>query len=184
MRVVISGVAGVGKSTVLDLVRKGTNYDIINFGTLMFEMAKDIGLVENRDGLRKLSVDTQINLQKKASAAIGKMDSVIIDTHMSIKAHGGYLPGLPEWVIRELKVGAYFIIEADPGQIIKRRQTDSTRDRDAATEEDIRTDQQINRYYAAAYSVFTGATINIVQNTEGKPNIAADIIVSRLRTDD
>ncbi len=184
MRVVISGVAGVGKSTVLDLVKKGTNYDIVNFGTLMFEMAKDIGLVENRDGLRKLSVDTQINLQKKASAAIGKMDSVIIDTHMSIKSHGGYLPGLPEWVIRELKVGAYFIIEADPALIIKRRESDSTRERDEATAEGIRTDQEINRYYAAAYSVYTGATINIIQNPEGKPNIAADTIVSRLRTDD
>ncbi|AKA47790.1 adenylate kinase [uncultured archaeon] len=184
MRVVISGVAGVGKSTVLDLVKKGTNYDIINFGTLMFEMAKDIGLVENRDGLRKLSVDTQINLQKKASAAIGKMDSVIIDTHMSIKSHGGYLPGLPEWVIRELKVGAYFVIEADPSLVLSRRATDSTRDRDAATENDIRMDQEINRYYAAAYSVFTGATVNIIENPEGKPNIAANTIISRLRTDD
>ncbi len=75
MRVVISGVAGVGKSTVLELVRKKTNYDIINFGTLMFEMARNIDLVKDRDELRKLPVDTQINLQKKASAAIGKMNN-------------------------------------------------------------------------------------------------------------
>jgi len=33
MRVVISGVAGVGKSTVLEIVKKRSNYDIINFGT-------------------------------------------------------------------------------------------------------------------------------------------------------
>lgn len=184
MRVVMSGVAGVGKSTVLELVKKGTDYDIINFGTLMFEMAKDIGLVTNRDGLRKLPVDTQINLQKKASAAIGKMDTVIIDTHMSIKSHGGYLPGLPEWVIRELKVGAYFIIEADPDLIIARRSSDSSRERDEATQESIRTDQEINRYYAAAYSVYTGATINIIENPEGKPNIAAGTIISRLMADD
>ncbi len=36
MRVVISGVAGVGKSTVLAIVSKQTHYDIINYGTLMF----------------------------------------------------------------------------------------------------------------------------------------------------
>ncbi|MHB1663235.1 MAG: AAA family ATPase, partial [Thermoplasmataceae archaeon] len=62
MRAVISGVAGVGKSTIIDLVEKGTNYDVINFGTLMYEMAKEIGLIAHRDELRKLNVDTQINL--------------------------------------------------------------------------------------------------------------------------
>ncbi len=184
MRVVISGVAGVGKSTVLDLVKKGTDYDIINFGTLMFEMAKDIGLVENRDELRKLPVDTQINLQKKASNVIGKMEKVIVDTHMSIKSHGGFLPGLPEWVIRELRVSAYFVIEADAGLIVRRRISDGSRTRDEATEGDIRTHQEINRYYAAAYSVFTGATVNIIDNPEGKPNIAANTIISRLRAND
>lgn len=184
MRVVISGVAGVGKSTVLDLVKKGTDYDVINFGTLMFEMAKDIGIVQNRDELRKLPVDTQINLQKKASNVIGKMDKVIVDTHMSIKSHGGFLPGLPEWVLRELKIGAFFIIEADPNLIVERRKSDGTRTRDSATGEDIRTHQEINRYYAAAYSVYTGATVNIIDNPDGKPNIAANTIISRLRTND
>lgn len=65
MRVVISGVAGVGKSTILDIVKSRTNYDIINFGTLMFEMARNINLVRDRDELRKLPVDTQMNLQKR-----------------------------------------------------------------------------------------------------------------------
>lgn len=59
MRVVISGVAGVGKSTVLEIVSKSTQYDIVNYGTLMFEMARELNLVQNRDELRKLAVDTQ-----------------------------------------------------------------------------------------------------------------------------
>ena len=184
MRVVIAGVAGVGKSTVLDLVSKGTDYDIINFGTLMFEMARDINLVSNRDELRKLNVDTQINLQKKASAAIGKMDNVIVDTHLSIKSPRGYLPGLPEWVIRELKIAAYFLIEADSALISGRRNMDSTRVRDEDSEPSIREHQEVNRYYAAAYSVYTGATVNFIENPEGKPNIAADNIIKRLMPDD
>ena len=81
MRVVVSGIPGVGKSTVLEMLKKKTDYEIINFGTLMYEMARDIGLVKSRDELRKLPIDTQINLQKKASAAIGKMENVVIDTH-------------------------------------------------------------------------------------------------------
>ena len=180
MRVVITGVAGVGKSTVLDIVKKKTSYDIINFGTLMFEMAEAVGLVKDRDELRKLPVDTQINLQKKASAAIGKMDNVVVDTHMTIKTPNGYMPGLPEWVLRELKVSAYFLIEANAELIQKRRNFDPSRKRDEDTVEDIIEHQQINRSYAAAYSVYTGATVKFIENVEGKPDIAAQNIVKRL----
>lgn len=180
MRVVISGVAGVGKSTVLEIVKKRSNYDIINFGTLMYEMAMDIKLVKNRDELRKLNIDTQINLQKKASSAIGHMDDVIIDTHMSIKSPRGYLPGLPEWVLRELKVSSYFVLEADPETIKKRRELDGTRSRDEDKVNEIREHQEINRYYAAAYSVYTGATVNYITNVEGKPEVAAEKITGRL----
>ncbi len=181
MRVVITGVAGVGKSTVLEIVRKNTDYDIINFGTLMFEMAKDVNLVRNRDELRKLPVDTQINLQKKASAAIGKMNNVVVDTHMTIKTPNGYMPGLPEWVLRELKVSSYFLIEADPSLLLRRRNNDPSRKRDEDSVESIREHQQVNRSYAAAYSIYTGATVSFVQNEEGKPDIAAQHIVKRLK---
>lgn len=180
MRVVITGVAGVGKSTVLDLVKKKTEYEIINFGTLMFEMAKEISIVSNRDELRRLPVDTQINLQKKASAAIGKMDNVVVDTHMTIRTPDGYMPGLPEWVIRELKVSSYFLIEADSALIQGRRNADPSRKRDEDTFESIREHQEVNRYYAAAYSVYTGATVSFLENIEGKPEIAAQNIVRRL----
>ncbi|MCL4337107.1 MAG: adenylate kinase [Candidatus Thermoplasmatota archaeon] len=180
MRVVITGVAGVGKSTVLQIVKTKTNYEIINFGTLMFEMAQAVGLVKDRDELRKLPVDTQINLQKKASAAIGKMDNVIVDTHMTIKTPKGYMPGLPEWVLRELKVSSYFLIEADPALILKRRNSDPSRRRDEDTIDDIIEHQQINRSYAAANSIYTAATIKFIENVEGKPDIAAQNIVKRL----
>ena len=184
MRVIITGVAGVGKSTVLELVSKGTQYDVVNYGTLMFEMAKEINLVTDRDQLRKLSVDTQINLQKKASQAIGKMDNVIVDTHMAIKSPKGYLPGLPEWVLRELKISMYFLIEADSSLIRARRSKDFLRHRDEDTEEQISEHQSVNRTFAIAYSVFSGATVNYVDNPEGKPEIAADYIARMLMGND
>ncbi len=180
MRAVISGVAGVGKSTIIDLVEKGTNYDVINFGTLMYEMAKEIGLIAHRDELRKLNVDTQINLQKKASSAIGQMDDVIVDTHMSIKSPKGYIPGLPEWVLRELKISSYFIIESDYREIRKRRSADSTRFRDDDSEGDIKLHQELNRYFAVAYAVYTAATVSFVTNIQGAPEVAANEIIRKL----
>ncbi len=184
MRVIITGVAGVGKSTVLQLVSHGTQYDIVNYGTLMFEMAKEINLVTDRDQLRKLNVDTQINLQKKASSAIGKMDNVIIDTHMAIRSPKGYLPGLPEWVLRELRVSIFFLLEAAPKVIRERRTRDPTRHRDDETEVEIGEHQTVNRSYAISYSIFTGATVNFVMNPEGTPQMAAERIIRELKKDD
>ena len=51
-------------------------------------------------------------------AALGKMDNIIIDTHMSIKSPAGYLPGLPAWVLTELMVSSYFLIESTPEEIM------------------------------------------------------------------
>jgi adenylate kinase len=180
MRVVIAGIPGVGKSTVLDLVKKRITYEVINFGTLMFEMARELNLVKERDEIRKLPLPTQINLQKKASSSIGKINDVIVDTHLSIKSHGGYFPGLPEWVIRELNVMAFFVIEAEPEVILKRRMNDESRVRDNDTVETIREYQEVNRYYAAAYSIYTGASVFFMENVQGKPDILADNIVERL----
>ena len=180
MRVVISGIPGVGKSTILEMVSKKTQYEIINFGSLMFDMAVDLDLVKSRDDIRRLDVDTQKNLQKKASNKIGKMDNIIIDTHMSIKSPAGYLPGLPEWVLRELMVSSYFLIESTPEEIKRRRENDSTRSRDSDTVQDIKEHQEVNRYYAAAYSVYSGATIKYIYNPDNHPEIAAESILGGL----
>ena len=180
MRVVVSGIPGVGKSTIIDLLRKKTDYEVINFGTLMYEMAREIDLVKSRDDLRSLPIDTQINLQKKASSAIGKMENVIIDTHMTIKTPDGYMPGLPEWVLRELKCSAYFVIEADPESIKARRSSDNSRSRDSEPLESIIEHQTINRSFAASYTIYTGATVTFVKNEDGKAELAAQNIVRRL----
>ena len=49
--VIVTGVPGVGKSTVMNAA-KDFGYNIVNFGTTMFEEAKKEG-VSNRDDLRK-----------------------------------------------------------------------------------------------------------------------------------
>jgi adenylate kinase len=180
MKVVITGIPGVGKSTILDMVSKKSQYEIINFGSLMFDMARDLDLVKSRDDIRKLDVDTQRNLQKKTSSKLGKMNNIIIDTHMSIKSPAGYLPGLPAWVLNELMVSSYFLIESTPEEIKRRRDNDSTRSRDEDTVKDIDEHQQVNRYYAAAYSVYSGATIKYIYNPDNHPEIAAENILRGL----
>ncbi len=180
MRVVIAGVAGVGKSTVLDIVSSRSGYTVKNFGTVMLDLAISSNMVSDRDEIRKLPVEKQIELQRSASETLGSMDNIIIDTHMAIKSPNGYLPGLPEWVLRKLNVSSYFLIEADPKEIKKRRDEDPTRHRDNDTIEDIEEHQIVNRQFAISYAVFSGATVNFITNPTGHPEIAAEQIIGRL----
>ncbi|OKY78909.1 MAG: Archaeal adenylate kinase AdkA [Candidatus Methanohalarchaeum thermophilum] len=177
--IVLTGSPGVGKTTVTDKALESTEktYQMVNYGDKMLEVAKDQGLVEDRDQMRKLEPSQQKNLQKKAGEEISKMAEekpVIVDTHSTIKTPRGYLPGMPEWVLKPLNPDLIIVIEADPQEIISRRKKDQEeRERDLETEEDLAEHQSMNRSAAMAYSVFTGATVKIIQNHDGKLEEAA-----------
>ncbi|MCI4434133.1 MAG: adenylate kinase [Thermoplasmata archaeon] len=180
MRIVVTGVPGVGKSTIMEGVAKRIDYRIVNFGDIMLEKAKEMG-VRNRDEIRKLPVEKQRELQRIAGEYIGKMENVIVDTHMSIKTPSGFLPGLPEWVLRSLKPSMLVLVEADPKSIMARRSRDSSRYRDTDSANDIDTHQALNRYFAASCAMITGATVVIVRNEEGKVNEAVDTLLGMIK---
>lgn len=171
-RVVITGVPGVGKTTVIDgarekLKEEKIGYTSINFGTCMFEVACKQGKVKNRDGMRKLEQSEQKELQMTAAQLIAKIeDNVIVDTHCTVSTPGGYLPGLPSWVLKELKPDVVIIVETDVDQILMRRMTDTSRERDLEGYTSIKEHQDYNRFMAAAYSMFTGCTVKIVKNQD------------------
>ena len=104
-KIIMVGIPGVGKSTLVAkiveiLKSRQKSVSVNSFGTLMFEEAQKIG-IKDRDELRKLSMDEQKNLQKKAAEKIAKLedDLVIIDTHAFIITNAGFYPGLPHHVL-------------------------------------------------------------------------------------
>jgi adenylate kinase len=171
-RIVITGVPGVGKTTVVNgalarLAQEGISYQSINFGTFMFEVASAQKVVSDRDGLRKLPGSVQKEIQRSAAQAIGKIDgNVIIDTHCTVKTPKGFLAGLPEWVLRELMPDMVILVETDEDQILSRRLTDTTRIRDSDSSKEIALHQEYNRAMAAAYGMVTGCTVTIVRNQD------------------
>ena len=167
--VVVTGVPGVGKSTVMNAA-KDFGYNIVNFGTTMFEEAKKEG-VSSRDDLRKLPVDVQKRLQKQAGEKISQMGNVVVDTHASILTPSGYMPGLPEWTVRALNPDIIVLVEATPEEIEGRRNKDATRVRD---KDDIGLHQSVNREYAATAAVITGSTVAIVENHDNQVDVAVE----------
>ena len=143
---------------------EGMDIQFVTFGTVMMDIAKEIGLVRDRDEMTKLSLKQQKDLQIKTAEKIAQMKNVIVDTHCTVKTPKGYMPGLPEWVIKKLSTTAIVVVEADPEEIYNRRANDTSRNRDPDPIEKIAEHQQINRAIAMAYAALSGATVKIVFN--------------------
>ncbi len=162
--IVVTGIPGVGKTTVMKQAAEGIDIKFVTFGSVMIDIAKEMGLVKDRDEMRKLTLDQQKDLQIRSAEKVASMGDVILDTHCTVKTPKGYMPGLPEWVLKKLKPTAIVIVEADPDEIFNRRAKDATRNRDPDSEEEIAEHQQINRSAAMSYATLTGATVKIVFN--------------------
>jgi len=162
--VVVTGIPGVGKTTVMKEAAEGLDIQFVTFGTVMTDIALEMNLVQDRDEMRKLTLEQQKELQIKTAEKVAKMGNVIVDTHATIKTSKGYMPGLPEWVIKKLNPTAIIVVEADPEEIYNRRLKDITRDRDPDSKEKIAEHQQMNRAAAMACATLSGATVKIVFN--------------------
>jgi adenylate kinase len=186
-KVIITGVPGVGKTTVVNealkkLKEEGVEYQPINFGSFMFEVAKSEGIVQDRDQMRTLDRTVQKRLQQLAAQAIAKTPgNLLIDTHASVKTPKGYLAGLPEWVLREIMPDTIVLVETDDDQILMRRLSDETRTRDKEGSRSISEHQQFNRSIAAAYAMVTGCTIKIIINPDFLLEQASQNLVETLR---
>ena len=162
--VIVTGIPGVGKTTVMKEAAEGIDIQFVTFGTVMADIAIEMNLVKDRDEMRKLTLEQQKELQMKTAEKVAKMDNVIVDTHCTVKTPKGYMPGLPEWVIKKLNPTAIVVVEADPEEIYNRRSKDITRNRDPDSKEKIAEHQQMNRAAAMAYATLSGATVKIVFN--------------------
>lgn len=183
--VIVTGTPGAGKSTVLTQALESTkNFKVVNFGDEMFEFAKKKGLVKNRDEIRKKPPALQREIQKMAAKNISKKaenSSLIVDTHCTIKTPKGYLPGLPLWVLEELKPELILLVEAKPEEIVGRRQSDKGRIRDAELTQSIEEHQSMNRAVAMAYAMVSGATVKIIVNKENKLSEAVADMLEALK---
>jgi adenylate kinase len=186
--VVVSGVPGVGKTTVVtDAIRQvedQLNVSLVTYGSVMFEIAQKKRLVESRDGLRMLPIKKQREVQKLAGeriAAMSKSQVVVVDTHTLIQTtDGGFLIGLPKWVAEALQPASIVLVEADPKNIAKRRAKDATRQRDDQLTQRIANHQNLCRAAAVAVGTLTGATVLILKNVEGKAEEAANAFAKLL----
>ena len=185
-KIILVGIPGVGKTTLLttmvDILKDHKkNVVVINYGSLMFDVAQQNGL-KDRDELRKLSVSEQQRLQKMAAEEIATHDEevVIIDTHAFISSPEGYYPGLPEHVLKIIRPSNFVSVAAKPEEIYNRRMKDDTRNRDKITLANIKKELDYQSGMISACAVITGSPVRHVLNGEGKVEEAADKIIKAI----
>ncbi|MBR9680886.1 MAG: adenylate kinase [Candidatus Altiarchaeota archaeon] len=179
MIAIVVGIPGTGKTSVAKgLVPHG--WKVVGFGSIMFEIAKEKYGITHRDKLRTdISVKDYRILQDEAATKISKMKgNIIVDTHCSMRSPKGYYPGLPLNVLKKLEPSSIISIEADPEEIQKRREKDAaTRVRFSSPKEH----QEVNRYFAAVYSVLSLSPVAFVMNHQGKLKKTIDQVLEILK---
>lgn len=188
-RVVVVGIPGVGKTTVISrtaeiLNQRGIQTAVVVFGTMMFEEARKLG-INNRDAMRRESIEVQRHMQDLAARRIAdlKDNIVIVDTHLFINTNEGYYPGLPLHLLEVIKPTNIVMVAAHPEEIVNRRRIDETRDRDIESVEDIQYQLDISKVMVATCSVLTGCPFIIIMNSNNKIDETASNIVKALSDD-
>ncbi len=183
--VIVVGLPGVGKSTVLakleeEASRQGVKIQTVNYGTVMLGLAEEAGkTVEHRDAMRRKSMGFQRELQAKAAEKIAELAEgfegvTLVDTHMIVRTGSGYLPGLPSHVLSRLKPNLIALVEAPPKDILARRLKDAgVRVRETLEAGEVEFEIQLSRFMAASCAALSGAPLLVVENLEGRADEAA-----------
>jgi adenylate kinase len=186
--VILTGVPASGGTTVTRkaierLEAQGQPLKMVTYSDVMLDEALQRGWVKIRDGIRKLDPAMQRDLQKTAARTISKMATtpLVVDTHATVRTPRGYLPGLPTWVLDELEPELILIVETAPSEIIRRRNADKSRQRDAQDTTGVQEHQEVNKAICMAYAAHTGATVKILQNPDGKLDEAVAELVATLQ---
>jgi adenylate kinase len=187
--VVVTGIPGVGKTTVLnelqDLAKQNKfSLTVLNFGTIMNEIMRELGKDLHRDDMRQQSIETQRKAQELAASEITNragQGTVVVDTHMFVRTTMGMWAGIPQNVLEKLSPQLLVLVEADPEQIAARRRSDTDRKREQSLAEEIAFDLEWSRATAAASAVATGAPVKVIRNDAGRQKQAAQELFQTIR---
>ena len=174
MIVIVVGVPGVGKTSVINEAKKYLKYEckVVNTGDIIFELAKEKYNINNRDEIRKkLTFEQQKEIQKEAIKRIKEMEKegdIILDTHLVIESYEGYIPGMLREYAEILRPDGIAVIISDPDKIFVRRLKDiQIRGRDIENLKRIEIQQNLTIYFTTIFMFEYNTIVEVINNEEG-----------------
>ena len=174
MIVMVVGVPGVGKTSVINEAKKYLKYEFkaVNTGDIIFELAKEKYNINNRDEIRKkLTFEQQKEIQKEAIKRIKEMEKesdIILDTHLVIESYEGYITGILREYAEILRPDGIAVIISDPDKIFVRRLRDiQIRGRDIENLKRIEIQQNLTIYFTTIFMFEYNTIVEVINNEEG-----------------
>ena len=160
--VVVTGVPGVGKTTLCRRVSDYLGYNYINYGDLMLEIARSKDLASTDSEMFNLDIDTQQIIWKGAALKIKDMDHVLVDLHGVDQSPIGYILSLP---IEIISPDIIVVIESSKDNILQRRHKD-TKERIIDTINSLTEHMIMLRISMAVCSAILGCNLAVLENDD------------------
>ena len=160
--VVVTGVPGVGKTTLCRRVSKDLGYNYVNYGDLMLDIAISEDLASTDSEMFNLDIETQHKIWKNAALKIKGMNSVLVDLHGIDQSSIGYILSLP---IEIISPDIIVIVESSKDNILQRRHKD-TKERIVDTIKSLKEHMRMLRIAMASCSAILGCNLMILNNDD------------------
>jgi adenylate kinase len=168
--VLVTGVQGVGKSTVNRLATHALGLQCWDYADLMLRVAPEI---RHKDDLQYLAWSDRVQIYRKVEKLLAELFSprdgtdtcVLLENHLSILDEGG-IHTFPHEDARRYNPVGLVVVEASPEEVLERRQADQRRNRYIGYLSEVTEQQQINRQEAALIGELIGVPITTVINNE------------------
>jgi adenylate kinase len=178
----VSGVPGVGASTVCETARQRLDDDVqlVNFRDVMLEQAAARGLAGSRDDLSDLTARETRRLQRRAGEYVAdrsEVREVLLNTYLAVETAEGYLTGLAPDAFDGVVPERFVLLEAPPETIVERR-VESDRSYDNPSVREVRFEQEINRTATVSLAAETASPVRHLENEGAVDGVAADLVAS------
>ncbi|MGQ0777095.1 MAG: AAA family ATPase [Pseudonocardiales bacterium] len=168
--VLITGVQGVGKSTVSRLAARALDMQSWDYADLMLRVTPHL---QDKDKIRDLSWDERRKVYDQVEALLaeyfmpgdGRRECVLLENHLSI-LQGKKLCTFPHDAIPRYNPAALALIESDPQIVIKRRYTDTDRRRHVGTVDEVAKQQELNRREALTIGQRFSLPVARIENSD------------------
>ena len=158
--VVVTGVPGVGKTSLCRKISKELEYNYVNYGDLMLEIARSRDLASTDQEMFSLPIEEQYEIWKTAALIIKGLNQVIIDLHGLDQSKIGYILSLPVEIIYP---DIIMVIEASEDKIFFRRHKDH-KERIEDTTVTLKEHKWLLRTTMAICSVIFGCNLAVLKN--------------------
>jgi len=155
------GVPGTGKTSLCRAASQNSDYQHVNFGELMLEIAQRRGLATNLPEMFSLDLRIQHKIWETSALQIKDKKNILLDLHGLDHFREGYLISLPFEIIRPDIV---IIIESSYEDIIKRRHADSLKKRIIQKQDTLIEHTKMLRIAMASASARLGCNLVILKN--------------------